>query len=72
MNVKNETTESNDKDTAVFMNVNEKNHNKPNQEELKSRNNILNDGKQLSLMTVNSNVMENSADLLFDSFIEDS
>ena len=42
-----------------------------NQKE-KSRNNIMNDGKQLSLMTVNSCVMDNSADLIFDHFKEDS
>ena len=32
----------------------------------------MNEGKQLSLMTVNSNIMDNSADLLFDNFVEDS
>lgn len=32
----------------------------------------MNDGRQLSLMTVNSDILENSAELLFDTFIEDS
>ena len=40
--------------------------------EAKTRNNILNDGKQLSLMTINSNILDNSADLLFEDFIEES
>ena len=40
-------------------------------EDQKSRN-ILNGGKQLSLMTVQTDVMDNSADLLFDYFQEDS
>jgi hypothetical protein len=34
--------------------------------------NILNGGKQLSLMTVCSDVLDNSADLRFDYFQEDS
>lgn len=38
----------------------------------RTRNHILNDGKKLSLMTVNSNIMDNSADILFDYFIEES
>ena len=37
--------------------------------EEKTRNHILNDGKRLSLMTVNSLIQDNSADLLFDYFI---
>jgi len=32
----------------------------------------MNGGKQLTFMTVNSDILENSADLLFDHFIEDS
>lgn len=42
----------------------------PAQEE-KTRN-ILNDGKQLSLITVCSDVLDHSADLKFDMFKEDS
>jgi hypothetical protein len=38
----------------------------------RSRNNILNGGRRLSLMTVNSNIMDNSAELLFDYFVEES
>jgi hypothetical protein len=34
--------------------------------------NILNGGKQLSLMTICSDVLDNSADLRFDYFQEDS
>jgi hypothetical protein len=40
--------------------------------EERTRNHILNDGRRLSLMTVNSNIMDNSAELLFDYFIEES
>lgn len=32
----------------------------------------MNGGKKLSLMTVNSEIMENSAELLFENFIEES
>ena len=32
----------------------------------------MNGGSQLYLMTVNSDILENSAELLFDKFIEDS
>ena len=32
----------------------------------------MNGGKQLSLMTVNSDILDNSAELLFDHFVEDS
>ena len=38
----------------------------------RTRNHIMNGGRQLSLMTVNSDILENSAELLFDKFIEDS
>lgn len=38
----------------------------------RSRNHILNGGKRLSLMTVNSMVRDNSAELLFDYFVEES
>lgn len=37
-------------------------------EDPRSRNNILNGGRQLSLMTVCSDVLDNSADLKFDYF----
>lgn len=32
----------------------------------------MNNGKQLSLMTINADIHDNSADLLFDRFEEDS
>jgi hypothetical protein len=38
----------------------------------RSRNNILNGGRRLSLMTVNSSIMDNSADLLFDYFLHNN
>lgn len=34
--------------------------------------NIMNGGRRLSFMTVNSDIMDNSADLMFDQFQEDS
>ena len=61
---KNDTEVSTSNNTAVLLKAG-------NQVE-KSRNRIMNDGKQLSLMTVNSHIMDNSADLLFDHFVEDS
>lgn len=67
-NIPNETTDSNDKDTAIIVG----HTNNPNEEDIRSRNKIMNGGKQLSLMTVNSSVMSNSADLLFDYFKQES
>jgi len=64
----NETNDSNDKDTAVLIG----HTNNPNEEDIRSRNRIMNGGKQLSLMTVNSSVMSNSADLFFEFFKDDS
>lgn len=45
---------------------------KRREQQAKSRNRIMNDAVQLSLITVNSSIMSNSADLLFDRFEEDS
>ena len=44
---------------------------KDQQQPERSRNMIMNDGKQLTLMTICSDVMDNSADLVLD-FIEDN
>ena len=38
----------------------------------RSRNNIMNNGKQLTLMTVCSDVLDNSADLILDYLEENS
>lgn len=38
----------------------------------RSRNNIMNGGRQLTLMTVCSDVMDNSADLILDYLKENS
>ena len=42
------------------------------QDDSKSRNNILNDGRQLSLITVCSDILDTSAELIQDNLRENS